>query len=118
MKVTNKKKIGSAMWVLQCPLCGDILASTSEKEYLPDYSLCDCDRNENKQAVYELFDVCDKKMIRRTKPPRFVGEITFGQLSDIENIEWVDEGSISEMTSALRKAGEFLLKSTKDGIKR
>lgn len=115
MKVTNKKKIGAAMWVLQCHLCGEQRHAASNPEFLPDYFICECDRNGDKQPAYELFEIGDKQMIRRNKSPRFVGEVTFGQLSDIENIKWLDECTIDKMTSALRKAGEFLLKSSKHG---
>lgn len=104
------------MWVLQCPLCGSQRYSASEKEFLPDYFYCDCDKNWNKLSVYELFETEGKKMIRRNKYPRFIGEITFGELSDIENIEWIDECQANEMASSLRKAGEFLLKSSKHDI--
>ena len=82
--------------------------------YLPDYSICDCDRDGNKQPVYDLF-IGDrgKQMIRRNKPPRFIAEVTFGQLSDIENIEWLDQCTEPlELASAIRKAGEFLKRNS------
>lgn len=112
MKVTHKQKVGPAMWVIQCPLCARELASASEEMYLPDFMLCNCDKNGNKQPVYELFERDGKTMIRRNKAPRFIGEITFGPVSDIENIEMID-GPVDpiELTKALRKAGEFLIKS-------
>lgn len=114
MKVTNKQKIGT-VWVLQCPLCGKQRYSASEPDFLPDFFYCDCDKNGNKQSVYELFEIDGKQMIRRNKFPRFVGEVVFGELSDIEHIEWLDECSISDITSALRKAGAFLIKSSRNG---
>ena len=52
-------------------------------------------------------------MIRRNKFPRFTGEIVFAQSSDIENIEWLDECSLNEITSTLRKTSEFLIKASK-----
>lgn len=64
-------------------------------------------------SVYELFEINGKQMIRRKKFPRFVGEVTMGQLSDIENIEWLDEASVSKMAETMRKAGDFLLKSSR-----
>lgn len=83
---------------------------------MPEFSICDCDRNGNKQPTFELFERDGKTMIRRNKPPRFVGEVTFGQLSDIENIEMVDEcNDCLELARVIRKAGEFLLKSSKNG---
>lgn len=113
MKVVTKKKIGAAMWVLQCPLCGQQRYSASEAELLPDFFYCDCNKNGNKQPVYELFEHEGKQMIRRNKYPRFIGEITFGQLSDIENIVMIDECTdLSQLTQVLQKAGEFITKSS------
>ena len=58
------------------------------------------------------FCVC-YTMIRRNKPPRFVGRVTFGQDSDIELVEVFDEAGPMEMAAAMRKAGEFLIKSSR-----
>ena len=105
------------MWVLQCPLCGEILASASEREYLPEFSTCNCDLNIDKLTAYELFTgEGGKQMIRRIKSPCFVAEITFGQLSDFENIEWLDNCTDPiELARAMRKASEFLIKSSRNG---
>lgn len=114
MKVTKPIKTGPAMWAHICPLCGAVLASASEPEYLPDYSICPCDRNGNKLPVYEIFEGEGGSMIRRNKWPRFVGRITFGQLSDIEIVELIDrDADMMEMARAMRKAGEFLKKNSK-----
>lgn len=111
MRVTKPIKIGPAMWAHICPLCGAVLASASEPEYLPDYSICSCDRNGNKLPVYEIFEGDGGPMIRRNKWPRFVGRITFGQLSDIEIVELIDrDADVMEMARAMRKAGEFIKK--------
>lgn len=116
MKITKITKLQPGIYAYVCPLCGEIYASASEPEYLPEYSICSCDLNENKQPIYELFERNGKKMIRRNKFPRFIGEITFGQLSDIENIEMLDEcTNPSEFAKAMRSAGEFLIKSSKNG---
>ena len=40
--VYEKKKINSAMWIIECPLCSNVIASASEKEYLPEFSTCNC----------------------------------------------------------------------------
>ncbi|WP_147381240.1 hypothetical protein [Parabacteroides sp. AM08-6] len=105
------------MWVLQCPLCSEILASASEREYLPEFSTCDCDRNGNKQPAYELFiGDAGKQMIRRNKYPRFTAEVMFEELSDIENVQLLDDCTDTiELARAMRKAGEFLLKSSRNG---
>lgn len=111
MRVTKPIKIGPAMWAHICPLCGAVLASASEPEYLPDYSICPCDRNGNKRPVYEIFQGERGPMIRRNKRPRFVGRITGGQISDIEIVELIDRDvDIMEMARAMRKAGEFIKK--------
>lgn len=99
----------SHMWLRVCPVCGDILASACELDLMPEFSICRCDCNGNKRPPFELFDRDGKTMIRRNKIPRFIGEVTLGQSSDIENIELIDECSDPmEMARVLRKAGEFL----------
>lgn len=110
MYVKKITTIGPAMYALQCPLCGTILASASEIDWLPEFSTCNCDQNGNKQPVYELFIGDEgRQMIRRNKSPRFIAEVTFGQLSDIENIEWIDNcADPLELARAMRKAVEFL----------
>lgn len=113
MKVTKITKLQPGIYAHVCPLCGEILSSASEPGFMPDFSFCGCDRNGNKTSAYELFEADGKQMIRRNKPPRFVGEVTMGQLSDIENIEWMDDASVSKMAEVMRKAGEFLIKSSK-----
>ena len=113
MKITKPKKIGPAMWVHQCPLCGNILASSSEQDYLPSFSICQCDRNGKKKEVYELYEEDGVTMIRRNKHPRFIGKVTFSQETDIEVTEILDSTDAAELARAMRKAGEFLIKKSK-----
>lgn len=40
MKVYRKEKIGRGLWGIVCPRCGMILASASEREFLPEFSTC------------------------------------------------------------------------------
>lgn len=118
MYIKKITKLGAALYGLRCPLCGDILASSSEADMLPEFAVCDCDRNGNKQQTYELF-VGDggRQMIRRNKFPRFVAEVTFGQLSDLENVVWLDECTDPmALARAMRKAAEFLIKKQHDRL--
>lgn len=80
---------------------------------MPEFSICDCDREVEKEPVYELYAENGYTMIRRNKPPRFTGRVTFGLDSDIGDIEFIDHVSALEMAKALRKAGEFLVKSSR-----
>lgn len=51
MKIYNKKELYSGMHVIECPKCKDILASASERMYLPSFSICDkgkCKKNDKK----------------------------------------------------------------------
>ena len=67
-----------------------------------------------KEAVFIIFQNNGKSFIERKKYPRFTAEITFGNLSDLENIKWIDEIiDPMKMAKAMRKAGEFLKKQTK-----
>lgn len=43
MKITAKKKIHGALWIMECPKCESIKASASEQQYLPKFASCDCD---------------------------------------------------------------------------
>ena len=80
---------------------------------MPEFSICDCDRVTEKEPSYELYTEDGYTMIRRNKPPRFTGRVTFGLKSDIEDIQWMDTASALDMAKALRKAGEFLVKSSR-----
>ena len=39
-KVRNYKMVSAAMHVIECPECGAIAASASEKSLLPDWATC------------------------------------------------------------------------------
>jgi phage FluMu protein Com len=41
-------------YAIKCQHCGQILASASESEYLPEFSYCDCDERENKTLNKKL----------------------------------------------------------------
>ena len=64
-------------------------------------------------SSYELYTEGDRVMIRRNKPPRFVGVITMDTDSDIQAIEWKDECTALEAAEAMRKAAEFLRKNSR-----
>ena len=113
MKITKITRLNRGLYAHICPLCGNILASSSEPDMMPEFSICDCDKNDAKEPAYELFDKDGYVMIRRNKPPRFVGKVAMGKLSDIEEIEWLDDCTAIEAARALRKAGEFLIKSSR-----
>lgn len=99
------------VWVIVCPLCGVVLASNSEKGDLPEYMICTCDANGNKIPAYELFPRNGECWIRRNKFPRFIGRVTMGVISDIEDVEVLDEDvTDAKLAAAMRKAGEFLRK--------
>lgn len=40
-KIYTKKTIHRGMHVIECPKCKAILASASERMYLPEWSICD-----------------------------------------------------------------------------
>ena len=46
MKVYQKHKVGPGVWGISCPCCGRILASASEKEFLPEFMQCNCEEEE------------------------------------------------------------------------
>lgn len=111
MRITKITKIGPGLYAHVCPLCGTVHASASGPEYMPEFSICACDRKEGCEPVYEVFTADGRTMIRRNTFPRFTGEVTMGMDSDIEHIVWHD-CCLDALTlaKALRKAGEFLRK--------
>ena len=96
------------MWVLRCPMCDNIAASASDEDMLPESTTCEfCER----EPIYEVIPEDGKLFIHRNKFPRFVGEITFGSISDIENLRMIDTCvDVKVLGNAIRKAGEFLIK--------
>lgn len=46
VKITKKETINRAMHIMKCPKCGAIQASASERELLPESTICDCDKQE------------------------------------------------------------------------
>ena len=38
--IRNKKKVHGALYVIECPDCGNYAASSDEAKYLPDWSVC------------------------------------------------------------------------------
>ena len=113
MKITKITKLHRGLYAHVCPLCGAIHASSFDPDMMPEFSICDCDRATEKEPVYEFYTEDGYTMIRRNKPPRFTGRVTFGLKSDIEEIHWMDAASVLDMAKALRKAGEFLIKSSR-----
>lgn len=63
MKIKDITMIHKGLYAHICPLCGNILASSSEEEMMPEFSICECDKNGNKLPVYEIYDEGDYIMI-------------------------------------------------------
>jgi hypothetical protein len=60
---------------------------------------------------FRIFEKKGKQFIERVVYPRFRGVITMGLLSDIEDIEILDNCTdASVLARAMRSAGEFLIK--------
>ena len=58
---------------------------------------------------FEIYKESGKTMLRHNDFPRFMGEITFGELSDIENIECIDECTDAAVwAKTMREAGDFI----------
>ena len=50
MERIYKKQRLDHFWAIVCPDCGEILASASEKDFLPEFAYCECrnkDQNNN-----------------------------------------------------------------------
>lgn len=58
---------------------------------------------------FEIYPESDRVMIRHNEFPRFVGEITFGESSDIENIIDLDKCTDAQIwAKTMREAGDFI----------
>ena len=66
--------------------------------------------DEDVTTTFELYNENGIAYIRRNKFPRFVGKITNGILSAIEDFDWIDKCDALTAATALRKAGEYLKK--------
>lgn len=114
MKIKKITKIDRGLYGHVCPLCGSILASSSDPDYMPEYSICPCDRKTGAPPAFEIFEDQGYVMIRRNKFPRFVGRVVMETYSDIQAIQWLDACTDPlVIASTMRKAGEFLKKSSK-----
>ena len=114
MKIKKITKIDRGLYGHVCPLCGSILASSSDPDFIPEYSICPCDRKTGAPPAFELFEDQGYVMIRRNKFPRFVGRVVMGTYSDIQVIHCLDACTVPVViASAMRKAGVFLKKSIK-----
>jgi hypothetical protein len=67
------------------------------------------------EPKFKIYTAENKQMIERLIYPKFTAEITFNsEISDLENIE-IDEDvwNASDIATAMREAGEFILNSSK-----
>lgn len=63
---------------------------------------------------FKIYTEGSDKFIESLSFPRFKGQITFGALSDIEDIELIDkDASVGDVARVMREAGEFIIKNTK-----
>ncbi len=63
---------------------------------------------------FEIYKIKEKTYIERHTYPRFVSEITFGKLSDVEDVVMFDEcNNTSEIKSAMTEAGDYIMKNSK-----
>jgi len=63
-KIYKVKKLGQAMYVIECPKCGNICASASERELLPEFSTCNCSNSVECPRCHHWYapnghDICD-----------------------------------------------------------
>lgn len=63
---------------------------------------------------FKIYEQGSDKFIESLSFPRFKGKITFGALSDIEDIDLIDKNaSLGDIARIMREAGEFILQNTK-----
>lgn len=63
---------------------------------------------------FRIYTQGSDKFIESLSFPRFKGKITFGTLSDIEDIDLIDKNaSVGDIARVMREAGEYILNNTK-----
>lgn len=63
---------------------------------------------------FKIYTQGSDQFIESLSFPRFKGRITFGPLSDIEDIDLIDKNaSVGDMARVMREAGEYILNNTK-----
>ena len=63
---------------------------------------------------FKIYTQGSDQFIESLSFPRFKGKITFGPLSDIEDINLIDKNaSVGDVARVMREAGEFIIKNTK-----
>ena len=116
MKIVEITEIEPRVYAFVCPLCGRTYHETpmGMMEVMPEFAICNCDRREEESPTFRIFDKDGKKCIERLKYPRFVGEVTFGSISDIEKVNWLEGCTdATELARAMRLAGEFMVKRSR-----
>jgi len=64
---------------------------------------------------FKIYKVGDTTYIESLTFPRFRGKITFGQLSDIEDIKLIDkDADVMQMALVLREAGDYISNYTEE----
>lgn len=103
MEVRKVTYIGNGIYAHVCPLCGGILASSSEADMMPEFSICNCDAE---RPAYDIIDRNGVRVIRRNVRPRFVGVV---DSDGIESVEWADQCTALEAARAVNEAAEWLI---------
>lgn len=89
--IRKKKKVGNAMWVMECPKCGKICASASERSWLPDFTSCDCDNKRLTPIMKQFFNL-------KAKHPDALLLFRCGDFYETYNDDAVDCGRILGVT--------------------
>lgn len=102
MKVTRITRLDGYLFAHVCPICGNILASSSEIDMMPEFSICDCDKD---NPPYDIFVKNGVRIVRSNIRPRFIGVV---RSDGIESVEWTDQCGALEAAKAIRKALDYI----------
>ena len=70
---------------------------------------------EDQKGKFRLYQENGETLIERMVYPRFTGRVTFGTLSDIEDVEMKDPlRGVMDMATAMREAGEYLIQVSRN----
>lgn len=86
MKITRITELRGRIYAHVCPICGEILASNTEKDMMPEFSICSCEYPEWEYVAFRTYGTNKPvTMVLHKTAPRFAYEVDVnGNLIDNE----------------------------------
>lgn len=107
MKITTITELSGRMYAHVCPICGKIIASATEKDMMPEYSICSCEQAKWKYISFNQYGSGEEvTMVLHQTTPEFGFIVTAnGELIDTSDNHWDSEEQCEEW---MRKANMYI----------